>query len=137
MEDVALPPTEAPAMVIVLPAQTAAPGPAVTNAGWLIVTVIESTADAQPPAATIVLVSTYEPGAEEERSICPVEVFTLRPEGLAVNAPALAPAPKTGEGSTPVWQKAAAPDVNENVATGALVMVNETVSALGQGPLVL
>jgi hypothetical protein len=70
----------------------------------LIVTEVVDTDAAQPPEAAILLVTVYVPGVLRVRSICPVEALMFKP-AVEVNVPALAPAPKVGEGFGPVaWQ---------------------------------
>ncbi len=77
----------------------------------------------------------YVPGLLSCRSIWPVLTLTNTSAGDDdVNKPALAPTPKLGKGL--VAPRQCGP-VNENVASGALVMVTFAKVVLGQGELLV
>lgn len=81
-------------------------GVAVITGEGLITTVTgPNTEDAHPPAAAMVLVMLYVPGALAVKSICPVLTFTkARPAGVDVNVPPLLPPGKAGKGLVPFLQ---------------------------------
>ena len=70
-----------------------------------MVIVAGAVAKGQPPDAAIVLVTVQVPGAEADKSTCPVVVLTkVKPAGVAVKVPALPPPLNVGEGSAAFWQ---------------------------------
>jgi hypothetical protein len=78
----------------------------VAKGASLTVTVLVAVEEAHPPAAAIVLVIVYAPGAVPVNIISPVALFAnINPDGDELNVPALEPLLKTGRGFEPIVQK--------------------------------
>ena len=103
-----------------------------TGAGSIVI-VNESVTLPHPPAAAMVLVTTYVPGVLVAVVITPVAALMLRPvAGVTVNVPAVAPVSKVGIAVPKLWHTVPKSYVKSALGSGVITILN--VATIGSHP---
>ena len=97
------------------------------------VTVVVAVTEPQAPAPVTRLLMVYTPGTEVASVTTPVVGFIVRPAGIALNAPAVLPAPSVGA-SMPGVPAHPMLVVYANAPCGAAESVRVCVCVAGQVP---